>query len=83
MADSPTPPGSLPVIKDGMQIRFDLRTLVGLATAIIGGAIFCTVFYLKVDSFDKRVARIERALGIDSGEPAPLQQYKVHTGVNP
>jgi hypothetical protein len=80
-----TPPGALPVIKDGMQIRFDLRTLIGLVGAIIGGAIFCTVFYLKVDNFDKRLARIERALGIDSGEPNPNTSTRPsgHGGANP
>lgn len=78
MAD-PTPPGSLPVIKDGMLVRMDLRTLIALIVALVGGAIFCTAFYSKVDAFDKRLGRIEKALGIDAfaADPQP------HHGATP
>lgn len=55
-----TPPGALPTIRPGMKIAFSLEMLIALA----GGLIFCTSAYWKLDVLDRRVERIEKALGV-------------------
>lgn len=75
-----TPPGYLPVISDGTTVRFKLGALSAVATALIGGSIYCTVFYLKVDALDRRLARIEKALGIGD---ADLSKIGTIHGGNP
>lgn len=74
-----TPPGALPVIKEGMLVRMDLRTAIAIVLALVGGAVFCTAFYNKVDAFDKRLGRIEKALGIDAFAVDP----QPHHGATP
>lgn len=67
-----TPPGAFPIIGDSTTVRFRLSALMALIFAIVGAAIWLTSFYLKqaqlaewAQSADRRLQRIERALGIE------------------
>ncbi len=69
MSETPTPPGALPTIRPGMPIRMTLQSLI----ALIGGVIFCTVFYFKVDRLEQDMALVKQALGLTQmqGPAAP------------
>jgi hypothetical protein len=56
----PTPPGALPTIRAGMRIALTLESLI----ALIGGVVFCTFFYLKVDRIERQNQRIMAYLGL-------------------
>lgn len=58
---------ALPTIRPGMKISFSLESLIGL----IGGVVFCTMTYMKLDTLDARTARIEKALGITGVDRVP------------
>lgn len=64
---APTPPGAMPTIRPGMKISFSLESLI----ALIGGVVFCTTTYWKLDVMDERVERIEKALGITENHRVP------------
>lgn len=81
MAETPTPPNALPTIRPGMKINFTLESLI----ALIGCVVFCTMAYVKLDSFGIRLTRIELALGLHEtmGPPAPTSANQHPTGANP
>jgi uncharacterized membrane protein YciS (DUF1049 family) len=56
---TPTPPNALPVISENLLLRFKLSTLIGVFSGLIGGSIFCTMFYLKVDAIDQRLQHLD------------------------
>lgn len=56
----------MPTIKPGMRLSFSLESLI----ALIGGAVFCTAFYYKVDRLEHDMALVKSALGL-TNVPAP------------
>ena len=76
-----TPPGAMPTIRPGMRINLTLESLL----ALIGGVVFCTVFYIKVDRLEANMAVVMRALGLSDvqGPPAPTSGNPHAKGSNP
>jgi hypothetical protein len=79
-AETQTPPGALPTIRPGMRINFTLEYLV----ALIGGVVFCTTVYLKVDRLEQDMSLVKKALGVtEIRPPAPTSANPHPTGANP
>ena len=65
-----------------MRLSFSIEYLV----ALIGGAIFCTTFYWKVDRMEKDIVLVKKALGLSEiAAPADstTNRSNVHKSTNP
>jgi len=54
-----TPHRSLPVIDEQMVVRWRLGYLIAFVSSLIGGAIFCTTLWIKVDRLSEDVAEMK------------------------
>lgn len=45
-----TTPGPLPILTEDTKVRTNVKTLVGMASVLVGAVIWCTVVYLDVQA---------------------------------
>ncbi len=57
MAD--TPNRAMPVIDDQMIIRWRLGGLLAFISSLVGGAVFCTALWIKVDRLGDEFAEMK------------------------
>lgn len=76
-----TPRSALPVISESSIVRMKLSLLAVIAgssaTALVGGTLFVASLREFMERADKRMTRIENALGIDAWKYVPPAQAPI------